>query len=253
MVVKNNQKFERMTDAGRNPPQAPDDPRSIYDEGCIGAHALDVLGERWAILVVRELLYGPKRFSLIRAGLPGISASVLIQRLEGLEARGVVERVRLPEPADVQVYGLTPLGQATRPLIVELCRWGVRVPGHDPRKPISPCSLMMSMEAMALPGAGGAGIVAGFDFGRERFVGRLEGGVWRVARGEGDAEIAFLGSPNALAPVIYGRAPLADWLKRGAGAGVTFRGDPAVGQRFVDGFSLRARDGADAQGGGGAG
>jgi DNA-binding HxlR family transcriptional regulator len=251
MVVKNNQKFETMTEVGRNPPSAPDGPRSIYDEGCIGAHALDALGERWAILVVRELLYGPKRFSLIRAGLPGISASVLIQRLEGLEARGVVERMRLPEPAEVQVYGLTPLGQATRPLIVELCRWGVRVPGHDPCKPISPSSLMMSMEAMALPGV--AAITAGFDFGRERFTGRLERGVWRVERGEGDAEIAFAGSPNALAPVIYGRAPLVYWLERGAGAGVGFRGDPVVGQRFVDGFSLRPRDGAGAQGSGGAG
>jgi hypothetical protein len=169
--------------------------------------------------------------------LPGISASVLVQRLEGLEARGVVSRVRLPEPAEVQVYGLTALGQATRPLIVELCRWGVRVPGHDHTKPISPSSLMMSMEAMALPGDGEA-ITAAFDFGRERFTGRLERGVWRVERGEDDAEIAFTGSPNALAPVIYGRAPLADWLRQG----LAFRGDPVVGQRFVDGFNLRPRD-----------
>ena len=96
-----------MTHIGGTPQAAP---RSIYDEGCIAAHALDLLGDRWALLVTRELMLGPKRFALIRSGLPGISASVLTRRLEGLEAAGLVHRLTLPDPAGVQVYGLTALG-----------------------------------------------------------------------------------------------------------------------------------------------
>ena len=73
--------------------------RRRYEDACGAAHALDLLGERWALLVMRELMLGPQRFSDLRAGLPGISANVLTQRLEGLEAIGVVARKKLPPPA----------------------------------------------------------------------------------------------------------------------------------------------------------
>ncbi len=116
----------------------PHAPRSVYEEGCIAAHALDLLGDRWALLVIRELMLGPKRFQLIRAGLPGISASVLTQRLEGLEGGGILGRVTLPDPAGVQVYKLTELGRGVRPVIDALCTFGAQLPGHDPTKFISP-------------------------------------------------------------------------------------------------------------------
>jgi DNA-binding HxlR family transcriptional regulator len=84
--------------------------RRRYEDGCGTAHALDLLGERWALLVMRELMLGPKRFSDIRADLPGISANTLTQRLEGLEKAGIVTREKLPPPASGQVYGLTEWG-----------------------------------------------------------------------------------------------------------------------------------------------
>lgn len=211
--------------------------RSVYEEGCIGAHALDLLGDRWAMLVIRELVFGPKRFGMIRAGLPGISASVLTQRLEGLEAGGVIRKVALPDPADVHVYELTKLGQAARPVIDALCRFGARLPGHDPSKFISPSALMLSMVAMIdRKAARDESISAGFDLGRETFRGALFRGQWRPERGPAEGDVVFRGSPNALARVIYGRSPLSRWIETDS---TIFRGDPALGQRFVDLFRLR--------------
>ncbi|WP_413872366.1 winged helix-turn-helix transcriptional regulator [Albidovulum sp.] len=212
-------------------------PRSVYGEGCIAAHALDLLGDRWALLVIRELMLGPKRFALIRSGLPGISASVLTQRLEGLEAAGLLRRVVLPEPAGVQVYDLTALGRGVRPVLDALCRFGARLPGHDPAKPISPTALMLSMAAMIDRRAATAVAVrAGFELGRESFRGAIGNGRWEVERGAAEGDIVFAGSANAMAGVIYGTKPLAEWIDAGA---VAFRGDPAAGQRFVDLFALR--------------
>src|SRR3954453_1253947 len=83
--------------------------RRSYDDACGAAHALDLVGERWALLVIRELMLGPKRFSDLRRDLPGISANVLTQRLEGLEEIGAVMRRRLPPPVSAQVYRLPPV------------------------------------------------------------------------------------------------------------------------------------------------
>src|SRR5437764_9209079 len=87
-----------------------------YDDACGLAHALELLGERWAMLVLRELAYGPRRFSELRADLQGISANVLAQRLTELESRGLVRKIRLPPPASVQVYEATEWGLEVVPL-----------------------------------------------------------------------------------------------------------------------------------------
>ncbi|MEO7848894.1 MAG: helix-turn-helix domain-containing protein, partial [Arachnia sp.] len=81
-----------------------------YNDGCASAHALDLIGERWALIVVRELLLGPKRFVDIQRDIPGIGPAPLSQRLQDLEDAGVVVRVTLPEPARVVVYDLTEWG-----------------------------------------------------------------------------------------------------------------------------------------------
>src|SRR5829696_7888968 len=93
-----------------------------YCDGCATAHALDLIGERWALLVVRELLLGPKRFTDLRAGLPGVSPNVLAQRLRELESAGVVHRRKLPPPAASRVYELTEWGEELEPVIVRLGR-----------------------------------------------------------------------------------------------------------------------------------
>src|SRR5215210_4378763 len=122
-----------------------------YHDACGAAHALDLVGERWALLVMRELMLGPKRFSDLRASLPGISANVLTQRLEGLESAGVLTRRKLPPPAAAQVYELTPWGYEGEPVILALGRWAVRSPQHDPSLPLSAVSLMLSFRAMFDP------------------------------------------------------------------------------------------------------
>src|SRR6476661_3965776 len=99
-----------------------------YEDPCGTARDLDVIGERWALLVVGELLLGPKRFGALRAGLHGISPNVLSQRLSDLENAGVLRRELLDPPASVTLYRLTDRGQALEPVLVELGRWGAREP-----------------------------------------------------------------------------------------------------------------------------
>lgn len=95
-----------------------------YQQGCGLARALDGIGERWALLVVRELAFGPKRFTDLRADLPGIMPSVLTQRLAELESRGIVERGALAPSSRVAAYGLTARGRDLWPALVALARWG---------------------------------------------------------------------------------------------------------------------------------
>src|SRR3712207_6674695 len=95
-----------------------------YDQFCALAKALDVLGERWTLLVVRELLLGPKRYSDLLEGLPGIGTNLLATRLKTLEANGLVARRRLPAPAASTVYELTDRGRGLEPALYELMRWG---------------------------------------------------------------------------------------------------------------------------------
>lgn len=212
-----------MTKAGETPHRR-------YHEGCLAAHALDLIGDRWAILVVRELMLGARRFGAIRAGLPGISANILTRRLGELQATGLVATLWLPPPASVQVYELTEAGRGLWPVIRALCRWGARQPGHDPTLFISPAALMLSMRAMVRPG--GPALTAGFDFGTDQFVATMGEG-YGVERGAADCAIGFAGSTRAVAAAIYGPRPLAE-----TAAGVGFRGDLEVGQAFVDRFSL---------------
>ena len=201
--------------------------RKTYGEGCLAAHALDLIGDRWALLVVRELMLGPRRFGALRAGLPGIATNMLARRLEDLEAAGILARRAL-------AYELTAQGRALRPLLLELCRWGVGVPGHDPRLPISPTALMLSMQAMLRPAPGQ--FTAGFDLGGECFVVTVEGAGIETRRDDpSGAEMVFSGAPNDMASAIYGPAPLAQAVRQGR---IAFTGDPARGQDFVDLFRL---------------
>ncbi|TRW98171.1 helix-turn-helix transcriptional regulator [Paracoccus sp. M683] len=212
-------------------------PRIRYDEGCLAAHALNVIGDRWALLVARELMLTPKRFQAIRAGLPGITAAVLTQRLGQLAEAGVVQH-----DAALGIYGLTASGKALYPVLIALCHWGNQHPGHDPRRFISPTALMISMTAnVDAQAAQGADLIAGFQSGREGFEMRLATSgaaeVQAVAQPAGDFRLH--GDGNALAYAVYGPMPLTHWLDRGT---IGLTGDLDKAQRFIDLFSLR-RDG----------
>src|SRR5215468_3322061 len=122
-----------------------DEEKRRFDDACGLAHAMELLGERWAMLVLRELAYGPRRFSELKADLGGISANVLTQRLTELEARGLVRKTKLPPPASVQVYEATDWGLEAVPVIAALGRWAARSPLHDPTLPMSHVAVVMSL------------------------------------------------------------------------------------------------------------
>src|SRR3569832_1420259 len=122
-----------------------------FDDACGLAHALDLVGERWAMLGLRELAYGPRRFSDLKNALQGISANVLTQRLTELEARGLVRRTKLPPPASVQVYEATKWGLEVVPLIASLGKWAARSPLHNPELRMSHVSVIMSLQTLISP------------------------------------------------------------------------------------------------------
>src|SRR5262249_28236453 len=97
-----------------------------YGQACAIARALDVVGERWSLLLVRELTFGPRRYRDLATGLPGIPSNVLAARLKDLQAAGVIARRTLPAPTDVTVYELTRAGRALQPVLHELLDWGLR-------------------------------------------------------------------------------------------------------------------------------
>lgn len=224
-------KLEKITDGGDGPA------RRRYEDACGAAHALDLVGERWALLVMRELMFGPKRFGELRASLPGISANVLTLRLEGLEAAGVVRRRKLPPPASAQVYELTEWGRESEPIFQALGRWAARSPTHDPSLPLSTASLLLSFRTMLDRGrAAGMEARIGFRIGGETFVGRLaDGGIEIAASPVEGAEVVFAGTASAIAGAVYGGAPL-DAMER-AGA-LRIEGCRALAERFVTLFPL---------------
>src|SRR5918992_1652521 len=102
--------------------------RRTYGDGCSIARGLDLVGERWALLVVRELLLGPKRFTDLKKGLPNASPNVISERLRELEQAGVITRDKLPPPAGSHVYALTEWGRGLEDIVVPLGRWAARSP-----------------------------------------------------------------------------------------------------------------------------
>jgi len=208
-----------------------------YHDACGAALGLDLLGERWALLVVRELMLGPRRFSDLRADLCGLSANVLTQRLESLEAAGIVVRRKLPPPASVQVYDLTPWGREAEAVICVLGRWAARSPDHDPTLPLSPVSMMLSLRTMFDPAkAGDALLAVGFRFGETTFRACVADGALTVERTvpEG-AAVVVEGTPEATAAVIYGDPAEAPARAREL---LRIEGDESAFLRFADWFEL---------------
>ena len=219
--------------------------RRRYRDACGAAHALDLVGERWALLVMRELMLGPKRFSDLRADLPGIGANVLTQRLEGLEAAGVLVRRKLPPPASTQVYELTPWGYESEPIFQALGRWAARSPEHDPSLPLSAVSLLLSFRTMFDPArARGIDARIGLRIGAETFLVRIADGRLDVARDDLDAvDLIFTGTAPALAAAVYGGHPLDALAAEGA---LSLEGDGSLTERFVTLFPLPPKVGARA-------
>jgi DNA-binding HxlR family transcriptional regulator len=208
-----------------------------YDDGCAAAHALDLVGERWALLVVRELLLGPKRFTDLRSGLPHASPNVLAQRLRDLEAAGVVQRGKLPPPAASKIYELTEWGRDLEPVIISLGRWGVRSPTKPPDAELGVDSLILSFRTMFDPDqAEGLDTSYEFRLGEDRFRAEVAEGRLEIERGiaaQPDATIEA--DAGTLAGLVYDDLELDDTLSSGD---LRIKGDRAMVERFLALFPL---------------
>jgi DNA-binding HxlR family transcriptional regulator len=208
-----------------------------YDDGCAAAHALDLVGERWALLVVRELLLGPKRFTDLRIGIPKASPNVLAQRLRELEGAGVVRRRKLPPPAASRVYELTEWGLELEPVIVRLGRWGARSPSKPCDAELGVDSLILSFRTMFDPLAAD-GLKASYELrlGEDRFRAVVADGRFEVARGGAERPDATIETDaGTLAALVYDGRRLEEALRSGD---VEIEGDESAVARFLTLFPL---------------
>ena len=208
-----------------------------YSDGCAAAHGLDLIGERWALLIVRELVLGPKRFTDLRSGLPGISPNVLTQRLDELERASIVRRRKLAPPAAAWVYELTEWGMQLDPIIAALGRWAVQSPALPQGNPISIDALILSFRAMFDPNAA-AGLDASIELRlrEDTFHAEVRHGRLTIERGSADSPDATVATePDTLAAIVYAGRTLADAIRSGE---VKVDGDKATVKRFLNLFPL---------------
>jgi DNA-binding HxlR family transcriptional regulator len=219
-----------------------------YDDPCGIARALDVVGDRWALLVVRELMFGPKRFVQLRAGLHGISPNVLAQRLRDLEDAGLLRREVLEPPASVAVYELTGRGRALEPVLLELGRWGSQEPVTTPRE-LSVSALLVALKTVFDPAAAApfpapadapapAGASYALRVGGQWFRLTVTGRSIDIAAGRPERPTATLDTDVAtLRAVAFGRERIADAERDGR---LTVHGDRAAAERFTRMFPVPA-------------
>lgn len=219
--------------------------RRRYDDGCAAAHALDLVGERWALLVVRELLLGPRRFSDLRQNLAGISPNVLTQRLSDLETAGVVQRRTLQPPAACRVYALTPWGMQLEPTLLELLKWGVRSPGFERGRSLTADAMALSFKAMFVP-ALATNLVCRVSLvmRRHTYHVAIDQGKLAVARGAppchpadagGWAAATLHAEPVVVLQLAYGKRPLKDAQASGD---CRLEGDARALRRFLSCFEV---------------
>jgi DNA-binding HxlR family transcriptional regulator len=211
--------------------------KRTYRDRCGIARALDLVGERWALLVVRELLLGPKRFTDLRVGLPHVGADILAQRLRELEQAEVVRRGTLPPPAGSRIYELTERGRALEPVVLELGRWGSVAPFPPGDARISDDAFVIALKTLFDPAAAD-GLAARYELrlGAQTFGITVDAGRLDAARGapaSPDATIAT--SAGTLATILWHGAKAADARRAGD---LATSGDRQAVARFLKLFPL---------------
>lgn len=206
-----------------------------YDDGCAFAQALDLVGERWALLVMRELMFGPRRFTDLKESLPGIATNVLTQRLQGLEAAGVVRQVDLPRPARGKAYALTAWGREFREPLRVMGAWASRSPHLRFDRPLSAAAAMLSLGSMFdADRAAGLEVALDLRLPDGDFALRVEAGRLSVEPGRLPApEAVVSGDQNALLPVLYAGKPVEAALADGS---LRIEGDAGALARLAGAF-----------------
>ena len=208
-----------------------------YQDACGIARSLDVIGERWALLVVRELVFGPKRFTDLREGLRGISQNVLSQRLRDLEAAGIVRRTLLGPPASTQAYELTAQGRALEPVLVAMSRWGALTP-PPPESEMSNDAFALALKALFVPESGGFSGRVRLKLVRDAFDGEVGDDTIEVARASGADPALVLEAPESvLRSLMFRRRTLDDALETGD---LRLTGDRKQASAFLDRFAVPA-------------
>ena len=211
--------------------------RRTYRDRCGVARALDQVGERWALLVVRELLLGPKRFTDLRAGLPNVSPDILAQRLRELEQVDVVRRASLPPPAASRVYELTDRGRELEPVILALGSWGSGAPFPPGDAKLGVDSTVIALKTLFDPAAAG-GPAASYELrlDEQQFRARVAGGQLDIARGGADQPDATIETdPGTLSAVLWHGRKVADALRSD---GMRIEGSRQAAKRFLRLFPL---------------
>lgn len=208
-----------------------------YGQFCGLARALDLVGERWALLLIRDLLVSPKRFTDLRRGLPKIPSNVLSTRLRELEEAGVVQRRALPFPESGVVYELTAYGQELDEIVLRLGTWGAARLGEPrPGEVVTPDAMVIALRAMFRPAAAG-GVHAGFqiELGPTVFSARVDDGTLTAGAGPlADPDLVISGGPQ-LRALFTGEVGPADAIATGL---VTLRGDERLLPTFTEVFRL---------------
>lgn len=209
-----------------------------YGDACGIARALDLVGERWALMIVRELLLGPKRFTDIRTGLPHLSPDVLAQRLRELEDAGLLHRRKLPPPYALHVYELTQRGRALEPVLIELGRWG----GAFAPPPCEGAGMSIDAHVVSLrtlfdaQRAGDLAAVVELRLGEHRFRVAIADGRIETTCGEApDADCVIATEPATLIDVLHGHRRFDDAL---AADDLRVEGDKRLARRFSKLFPL---------------
>lgn len=208
-----------------------------YGQYCGFSRALEAVGERWALLIVRDLLVGPKRFTDLLRGLPGIPSNILTARLKELEHAGVVQRRLLPRPARGVVYELTEYGLELDPVVAALGRWGAKNLG-DPRpdESVTVDSLVTALRT-TFQAQAARGVHVGYELRAGDLVlhARIDDGHIEAAAGPlPDADLVIEAGP-AIRPLMAGELSAADAIASGA---IRVRGESELLERFAEMFRI---------------
>ena len=216
--------------------------RRTYGQYCGLAHALDLIGARWTMLILRELMTGPKRYKDLQKHLPGIGTNLLAARLKFLERQGLITKRLLPPPASTEAYDLTPHGEALEPALIELARWGLASIGQpDEDDAYGPHWSTLAMKAIFRPErAEGLRAVFEYRVGDDVFHAQVDDGTLHTAQGPATTpDVVLTTDPETYLAVVSGQTTMEAAIAAGR---MTVEGNTELLERSGEFFDLSVMD-----------